>query len=166
MRKTFWACVLIIVACGTCSAWTGKVVGIADGDTIRVMHSGRAEKVRLYGVDAPERSQDFGTQARKFTSAMVFGKAVEVQVVTTDRYGRVIAWVSVDGASLNKELVRAGLAWWYKHYAAKEYELQMLEMQARKQKIGIWSARRPIPPWEFRRDNKESHGWFRMWPFN
>jgi micrococcal nuclease len=160
------AWLLILFACGTSYAWTGKVVGIADGDTIRVMHEGRAEKVRLYGVDAPERNQDFGTQARSFTSHLVYGKIVDVQVVTKDRYGRTVAWVYANGKSLNKELVGAGLAWWYRVYAKHEIELQELESEARRQKIGIWSARNPVPPWEFRRDEDKSPSRLRMWPFD
>lgn len=150
------AAVLAILVCGTCFAWTGEVVGVADGDTISVMHDGRAEKVRLYGVDAPEHEQDFGTQAKKFVSDMVFGQLVNVQTVTLDRYGRTVAWVSVDGKSLNKELVKAGLAWWYRRYAWRDRELQMLQIEARKQRLGIWSAPKPIPPWRFRRQNDSS----------
>jgi micrococcal nuclease len=161
-RIFFWAVVLAILACGTGFAWTGKVVGVADGDTISVMHDGKAEKIRLYGVDAPEHDQDFGTQARKFASDMVFGQVVDVHVVTHDRYGRTVAWVSVNGKSLNKELVKAGLAWWYRWYAWRDRELQMLQIQARKQKIGIWSVPHPIPPWKFRRQNDGSAAGFHM----
>jgi micrococcal nuclease len=157
VRRIFSAViVLAVLGSGTCFAWTGKVVGVADGDTISVMHDGRAEKIRLYGVDAPEQDQDFATQAEKFTSDMVFGLIVDVQAVTVDRYGRTVAWVSVNGKSLNKELVKAGLAWWYRRYAWRDRELQMLQMQARKQKIGIWSVPNPTPPWRFRRQNDGS----------
>jgi micrococcal nuclease len=167
MRKSFFAaCILVLMVCGHCLAWTGKVVGIADGDTIRVMHAGRVEKIRLYGVDAPERHQDFGTQARKFTAGMVYGRIVDVQEVDRDRYGRVVAWVSSNGKSLNKELVRAGLAWWYRQYAKGEHELQALEAQARKEKIGIWSMPDPVPPWKFRKHGKASPSWFKTWLSN
>jgi endonuclease YncB( thermonuclease family) len=135
-----------------CFSWSGKVVGISDGDTIRVMHRGRETKIRLFGVDCPERDQAFGNKARRFTSHMVFRKVVEVQEVEKDSYGRTVAWVSVDGKSLNKELLRAGLAWWYKYYAENEHELKQLEAEARKNKIGLWSALNPIPPWDFRRN--------------
>lgn len=163
MRRVFLeAVVLAILMCGTCFAWTGTVVGVADGDTISVMHDGRAEKIRLYGVDAPEQEQDFGTQARKFTSDMVFGQVVDVHEVTVDRYGRTVAWVSVNGKSLNKELIKAGLAWWYRRYAWRNRELQTLQIQARKQQIGIWSLPNPIPPWRFRRQSDGSATGFNM----
>ncbi len=134
-----------------CFPWLGKVVGVSDGDTIRVMHRGRANKIRLFGIDCPELGQAFGRKARRFTARMVFGKIVEVRKVDEDSYGRTVAWVSVDGKSLNKELLRAGLAWWYKYYAQDERELQRLEAEARRSKIDLWSVPNPVPPWEFRR---------------
>jgi micrococcal nuclease len=134
-----------------CFPWSGKVVGVSDGDTIRVMHRGRETKIRLFGIDCPERDQAFGNKARSFTAKMVFGKVVEVQEVDRDGYGRTVAWVSVDGKSLNKELLRAGLAWWYRYYAGNEHELEKLESEARNSKIGLWSWPNPVPPWDFRR---------------
>lgn len=138
-----------------CFPWSGQVVGVSDGDTIRVMHSGRETKIRLFGLDCPERDQAFGNKARRFTANMVFRKVVEVQEVEEDSYGRTVAWISVNGKSLNKELLRAGLAWWYRYYAENEHELEKLESEARKHKIGLWSSPNPIPPWEFRRS--ENH---------
>jgi len=132
------------------------VVGIGDGDTIRVMHRGRETKIRLFGIDCPERDQAFGNKARRFTSKMVFRKVVEVQEVDKDSYGRTVAWVFVDGKSLNKELLRAGLAWWYKYYAENEHELEKLEAEARSHKIGLWSVPNPIPPWDFRRSENSN----------
>ncbi len=93
-------------------AWSGMVVGVTDGDTIKVMGSHNKQvKIHLYGIDCPEKSQAFGKKAKQFTSGMVFGKIVEVDPVTVDRYGRTIALVyDTDGKSLNEELIRAGLA--------------------------------------------------------
>ena len=93
-RLTTWLVpAFIFMAVAPCFPWSGKCVGIADGDTIRVMHRGKAERIRLYGIDCPERGQDFSTRARKFTSDMVFGKVVDVEPVESDRYGRTVAWV-------------------------------------------------------------------------
>src|SRR2546423_1753128 len=97
--------------------FTGKVVGVYDGDTISVLREGRAVKGWLYGVDAPEKAQPFGTNARKLTGDLVFQRDVTVRVHTTDRYGRLVGEVLFPpGQSLNHELVRAGLAWWYRQY--------------------------------------------------
>jgi len=101
--------------------FTGKVVGMSDGDTIKVMREGRAVKVRLHGIDCPEKKQAFGTRAKRFTSEMAFGMEVEVRVQTTDRYGRIVGEVILpDGISLNKQLVSIGLAWWYRKYAPND----------------------------------------------
>jgi endonuclease YncB( thermonuclease family) len=115
------------------------------------MHLGKAEKIRLCGIDCPERRQDFGTKARKFTSRMVFGKVVGVEPVDRDRYGRTVAWVSLNGKSLNKELLRAGLAWWFRWYAPDRVDLARLEKESRAAKVGLWSMPNPVPPWGFRR---------------
>jgi micrococcal nuclease len=152
VRRIIGSVLLLFLAFpNLCFPWSGKVVGVSDGDTIRVMLSGRETKVRLFGIDCPEHDQAFGDKARRFTAKMVFGKVVEVNQVDQDVYGRSVAWVSVDGKSLNKELLRAGLAWWYRYYAENEHELEKLEAEARQNKIGLWSSRNPIPPWEFRR---------------
>jgi len=149
---------VFLALCGSCSGqtWTGRCVGVADGDTIRVMHAGKAEKIRLYGIDCPERTQDFGTRARQFTSGMVFEKTVTVQPVDRDRYGRTVAWVSLEGKSVNRALLEAGLAWWYRQHAAKDRDLERLEQTARKQRIGLWSQPKPIPPWKFRREERKN----------
>ena len=133
------------------ASWSGMVVGVTDGDTITVMHRGKPEVIRLFGIDCPEKDQDFGTRAKQFTSDMVFRKIVEVVPIGETSYGRPVAWVFVNGKSLNKELIRAGLAWWYRRYAPHESELAQLEAVARENRIGLWSQPNPTPPWEFRR---------------
>jgi micrococcal nuclease len=133
-------------------SFSGKVVGIADGDTIDVMHTGRAERVRLYGIDCPELHQAFGARAKQFTSNLAFGKNVGVRVRDVDQYGRTVGEVILpDGKSLNRELVRAGLAWWYRQFARGDRELERLEAEARRDKRGLWADKDPVPPWNFRR---------------
>lgn len=83
-------------------AFWGKCVGITDGDTISVMRDDRAVKVRLEGIDCPERGQDFSSAAKKYTSALVFGKTVEVRQTSTDKYDRVLAVVYADGTNVNR----------------------------------------------------------------
>jgi len=130
------------------ATFTGKVGVMVDGDTISVMRNGRAVKVRLHGVDCPEKKQAFGTRARQYTSEMAFGNEVEIRVKITRRYGRIVGEVILpDGSSLNKELVYAGLAWWYRKYASNDQTLKALEVGARADK-------NPIPPWEWRRGKR------------
>lgn len=132
--------------------FTGKVVGVSDGDTIKVMHEGRAVKVRLHGIDCPEKKQPFGSRAMQYTSEMAFSNEVEVRIKTTDRYGRVVGDVILpDGTSLNKELVYVGLAWWYRKYAPNDRTLKALEAGARAARRGLWADKNPIPPWEWRK---------------
>jgi len=135
--------------------FTGKVVGVSDGETISVMRVGRAVKVRLHGIDCPEKGQPFGKRAERFTSEMAFGMEVEVQIKTTDRYGRIVGEVILpDGLSLNKDLVHAGFAWWYRKYAPNDRTLKALEAGARAKKGGLWADKNPIPPWEWRRGER------------
>ncbi len=130
--------------------FTYKVVGVSDGDTITVLHDGKGERIRLHGIDCPERRQAFGKRAKQFTSTLVFGETVTVQVVDRDRYGRTVGVVLLpDGRSLNHELVRAGLAWMYRRYT-NDQSLSDLEEEARVARRGLWADAEPVPPWEWR----------------
>jgi micrococcal nuclease len=92
--------------------FSGKVVGVSDGDTITVLRDRTPIKVRLHGIDAPEAGQDFGSRAKQAASELAFGKVVTIQPRDTDRYGRTVALVVLpDGWTLNHELVRSGFAW-------------------------------------------------------
>jgi len=130
--------------------FTGRVVGVSDGDTITVLHNGKGERIRLHGIDSPEKRQAFGNRAKQFTSTLVFGTTVTVQAVDRDRYGRTVGVVLLqDGRSLNHELVRAGLAWMYRRYTADQ-SLSDLEEEARVARRGLWADPHAVPPWEWR----------------
>jgi micrococcal nuclease len=131
-----------------------QVIAIKDGDTIEILKDGKPLRIRLYGIDAPEKNQDFGSRARQFTSDLVFGKLVELEIKDTDRYGRTVGIIYLaDGRSLNEELVRAGFAWHYKAYS-KDPALAVLEEAARKAKRGLWAGPAPIAPWDFRKGRR------------
>jgi endonuclease YncB( thermonuclease family) len=102
------------------------------------MKAGRAVKIRLEGVDCPELGQDFGTKAKQFTSALVFGKHVVVREYNLDRCGRMVARVFVGGQDVSLDLVRAGLAWHYKKFSS-DHVLAEAEVEARRAKVGLWS---------------------------
>ncbi len=128
--------------------FTGQVVGVVDADTILVMRNG----CEALGHDCPESHQPFGTRAKQFTSELAFGKIVKVQGRDVDRYGRTVGEVILpDGRNLNRELVRAGLAWWYRQYARGDQDLARLETDARSARRGLWIDKAPVPPWEWRR---------------
>jgi len=133
--------------------YTGKCVGVHDGDTISAMKAGSAVKIRLEGIDCPELGQDFGTRAKQFTSAMVFGKDVQVKEYNLDMYSRMVARIYVDGKDLSLELIKGGLAWHYKRYSS-DPTLAEAEEQARKARRGLWSMPSPVPPWEYRKSHE------------
>lgn len=133
------------------ASFTGKVVQVSDGDTIQVLRDGRAEKVRLAGIDCPELNQPYGQAAKRFVLHAAAQKTVTVQVITTDRYGRTVGEVILpDGRSLNQEVVRAGYAWWYRKYS-DDSVLAALEEEASLARRGLWVDANPVPPWEWRR---------------
>jgi endonuclease YncB( thermonuclease family) len=138
--------VLCLPLCVSAEQFTGKVVGIVDGDTISVLRKGKAVKVRLHGIDTPEKAQAFGTQARQFTSALAFQQTVTVLVQTTDQYGHRVGDILLpDGRNLTQELVKAGMAWWYRPYAPKDTVLAQLEAEAQ-----------PVPPWQWRKGGRQA----------
>ena len=130
--------------------FSGPVVTVLDGDTIDVLHNRHAERIRLNGIDCPEKGQAFGEKAKQFTSTLIQGKDVMIHVLSKDRHGRTVADVVLpDGTNVSQELLRAGLAWWYRHYS-KDVSLGALEEEARQAKRGLWADPNPIPPWEIR----------------
>ena len=149
-RLLFPVLMLLLLAAAPAHGWSGRVCGIADGDTISVLQDGRSVPVRLYGIDCPEKRQAFGQRAKTFTSQLAFGKVVEVHPVTRDRYGRTVAWVHVDGRCLNEEILRAGYAWHFKRFS-RDPHLAELEVQARAARAGLWGDPAPVAPWEFRK---------------
>lgn len=134
---------------------TGKVVGIMDGDTFKLLTADSTLiKVRLANIDCPEKKQPFSAKATEFTSKAVFGKTVTIHVQSKDRYKRYIANVIYDGSlSLCEELIKNGLAWHYVRYS-KDKTLQAMEDKARKSKIGLWKDPHPMAPWEWRENRK------------
>jgi endonuclease YncB( thermonuclease family) len=132
-----------------------RVVRVLDGDTLEVLEVRDGVRIprrlRLHGIDCPEKTQPFGQRAKTAALELSGGKTVRVLPRDRDRYGRTIAEVELpDGKSLNRELVRLGLAWWYRKYAPRDAELERLEAEARAAKRGLWSLPEPQPPWEFR----------------
>jgi micrococcal nuclease len=150
--RTALAVALVALTVGPARAdeFSGRVVGVTDGDTISVLRDQRAVTIRLEGIDAPEKSQAFGQRARQFAAAQAFGQTVTVHVSGRDRYGRLLADVILpDGRSLNQELVRAGYAWWFRKYS-HDMRLARLEAEAREEHRGLWADPAPEAPWNYR----------------
>lgn len=135
----------------------GRVVGVHDGDTITVLTDGnKSVKVRLDGIDAPESKQAFGARAKETLSDLVYGKTVAVRVRTTDRYGRAVGRIIVNGTDVNLAMVRLGMAWWYRAYAKRDKELEAAESEARAAGRGLWTDKDAVPPWDWRKNRGSS----------
>lgn len=136
---------------------TGRVVRVADGDTVSVLDERNTQhKVRLFGIDTPEQSQPYGKAAKNALLDMVGQQTVGVVVVTTDSYGRVVGTVYREGVNINNAMVASGYAWWYQHFAPYERRLAASEQRAREQRLGLWAQPDPVPPWEWRRGERQA----------
>ena len=156
-RALFSLVALLLVSTGQAAeTWTAQVVGITDGDTVKVLRDGHDQvKIRIAEIDTPERRQPWGNRAKQAMAALVHGQSVEVEPVTIDRYGRTIARLRVDGLDVGRELVRQGDAWVYRKYS-KDPSLLVLEAEARAAGRGLWSlpAADQVPPWQWRRQRR------------
>ena len=131
----------------------GKVIGITDGDTLKVLTDQKRQvKIRLAEIDTPEKKQPWGNRAKQALSDLTFGKRVSVHPVTTDRYGRTVAHIYVDGKNVNREMVKGGNAWVYRKYLRDE-SLLAVEAAAKSAKLGLWGLpeSQRTAPWEWRR---------------
>jgi len=135
-----------------------KVVKVTDGDTVHVLdRSSERHKIRLGGIDAPERKQAFGRQSTKNLAGYVAGKNVEVEYRKRDRYKRIIGKLLLAGQDVNLQQVKDGYAWHYKYYQKEQSEVDRMlydlaEKDARGKRIGLWSVPKAIAPWEYRRN--------------
>ncbi|MEC4677947.1 MAG: thermonuclease family protein [Nitrospirota bacterium] len=132
------------------TSFIAEVVAVLTGDTLKVLKSRQVIVVRLQGIDAPEKTQRYGQQAKDFTESVVFGQKVVINVKGIDRDENIIAEIVLeDGRSLNREIVKAGFAWWHRE-RSEDLSLWLLEDRARESKLGLWLGEDPVPPWEFR----------------
>jgi len=130
----------------------GKVVAVIDGDTIEVLHNQHTERIRLNGIDCPQKGEAYGHKAKDAVADLIFGKEVTLQTHGLNKYGRTLADVLlVDGTNVNRELVKDGRCWWYRKYAPGDTVLEGLQGEARKGKYGVWSSSNPVPPWSYRK---------------
>jgi endonuclease YncB( thermonuclease family) len=134
---------------------TGRVVRIADGDTISVLDSeNQQHKIRFYGIDAPEQGQPHGEAARDALVAWLENRDVGVVIIEKDDYGRTVGTVYLDNRNINLALVEEGHAWWYSYHAPRELHLKHAQEVAFINQKGLWSGASPIPPWDWRRKER------------
>lgn len=139
------------------STFTGKVINVADGDTITILtQSDEKIKIRLAGIDCPESFQVHGEKAKQYLSSLVDGKRVRIEPETVDQYGRTVGMVFVNGANINEQIVSNGHGWVFRKYCTADYckDWLKLEDKARKARAGLWQDANPKPPWEWRAEQK------------
>jgi len=158
MTRFFSAlCLLLALYCAHAAELHGRVVGIPDGDSIVVLDDRRQQhRVRLAGIDAPEKGQRYATRSRDNLSALVRRQQVVVIWHKRDSYDRVVGVVYLAGRDINLEQIRAGYAWWYRAYAAEQphdarRSYERAEVEARQERRGLWVDNGPVPPWVWRR---------------
>ena len=138
------------------AAFAGTVIAVVDGDTLLVKAvSGKTAprsflKIRLAGIDAPEKVQPFGDDSKQALAGLVLRKQVQVVTVATDDYGRRVGWVILGNLNVNQNMVQRGLAWASTRYS-RNSELVILQREARRAGRGLWSQAEPVPPWVWRK---------------
>jgi len=132
----------------------GVVSSITDGDTLRINNTtGGSDIIRLYGIDAPERDQPYGSEATSALRSKVAAAKVRIVVQDTDDYGRQVGTVYLDTRNINLEMVAQGHAWWYEFFAPDNRELRQAHMKAQENHLGLWRDAKPIEPYDWRRSH-------------
>lgn len=148
-----WVNFVILICILSCAPQPqeGYVVKVIDGDTFDMKYGTEKMRIRLYGIDSPERGQAFNKKAKQFTAGLIAGKEVRVVILNKDRYGRFVGDAFLlDGTHINSEIIKAGYAWHFKRYS-DDPEFAKLETEAHQARRGLWQETNPTPPWDFRR---------------
>jgi len=132
--------------------FTAKIIVVIDGDTVVIRDTKGLIKIRLADIDAPEKDQTFGMASKQSLSDMVLGKRVQVNSRAVDKYGRMVASLSVNGLDVNTEQIRRGMAWEYSNYHSNK-ALIALQEEARNASLGLWAESNPTPPWVWRKQH-------------
>jgi len=151
------AAAILAVSASYAHAEQFRVVGVTDGDTVKVLSSdNRQMKCRLFGIDAPEQSQSNGQASKASLSDMIYRKTVDVEVVDSDQYGRSVCRIFLNGVDVNKAQIQRGFAWWYTRYS-KDASYGQAQDAARQQRLGLWAEPNPTPPWAYRREGRSNN---------
>jgi endonuclease YncB( thermonuclease family) len=158
--KLTWSALLLVAGALNAATLQGKVIGVTDGDTVTLLDAQKNQhKIRLHGIDAPEKAQAFGNKSKQSLHEMVHGKEVFVDVQKKDKYGRSVGKILVNHTDACLEQIKRGMAWHYKQHASEQSPedrdvYAQAESTARAQSLGLWKDKTPTPPWEFRKQNK------------
>lgn len=155
MRKSILAFLFLLLPI-LLSAQTlkGKIIKVSDGDTVILLDSDNTKhKIRLHGIDAPEKGQPYGNRAKEYLSGLIFDKTVKVDSKGTDQYKRVLGVIYFGDTNINAEMVRSGYAWSYK-YSKDKYYIKLQE-KAKADKRGLWKDKNSIDPWLWRKEKRK-----------
>ena len=139
---------------------TGRIIGVTDGDTLTLLDAAHIpQKIRLSGIDAPEKRQAFGEKSKTYLSALAYNRQAQADCRKIDRYRRRVCVIYVNGRDVGREQIEAGMAWWYQQYARDQKKQERVdyehaEFQAKRHRYGLWSSKNPTPPWEWRRGRR------------
>ena len=142
------------------ATYYGTVVAVADGDTVTVLDEQRQRhKIRLAGIDAPERKQPYGQKAKQHLAEAIYEKQVALECSKVDKYRRAVCKITLDGTDINLMQIKSGMAWWYRKYSKEQAVLDRIayeteESEARNNMRGLWLEPSPVPPWEWRKTKK------------
>lgn len=160
-RVLVFIALAVLTTTSNADTLTGRVVGIADGDTLALLDATNTQhKIRLSGIDSPEKGQPFGQVCKKSLSDLAYDRVVVVESNKLDRYGRVIGKVLVNGQDVNLEQVRRGCGWHYKKYQNEQIlddrlSYNAAEESARASRVGLWTDNEPMPPWDWRKARRK-----------
>lgn len=157
MKNRFLVLVAIIFLLGRCEVIheSGRVVGVSDGDSFTILdHNKQEVRVRLYGIDAPEKNQAFGNVSKKYLSDLIYGKQISLTEIDRDQYGRIVAIAEVGTLVVNESMLEAGLAWHYMQYDHNPMWMALQET-AQLQRKGLWVDKNPTAPWTFRKNKRK-----------
>jgi endonuclease YncB( thermonuclease family) len=133
----------------------GRVVRVADGDTVSILDESKTQhKIRLFGIDTPERDQTYGATASRALADLISGENVGIEQKDIDDYGRTVGVIYHRGVNINVAMVAGGHAWWYRRHASSEVALESAEAEAKANKLGLWAKANPVAPWDWRRKNR------------
>jgi endonuclease YncB( thermonuclease family) len=157
MRKLLFIFVLFLSNIVNAKTIEGLVVGVADGDTITVLDQQKnTYKIRLQGIDAPEKKQAFGEKSKQSLHDLVHGKQVRIEYDKEDKYGRIVGKITLDDLDICLQQLVLGMAWHYKKYQNEQSVADRVvyndaELKSKSLKLGLWADETPMPPWEFRK---------------
>lgn len=161
-HRLFVFLVLLLIATRVpAETLTGRIIGVSDGDTITLLDSERvSHKIRVAGIDAPEKQQPFGVKAKTSLSGLAYNRTAEAECRKIDRYRRKVCVVFVSGKDVGLEQIKAGMAWWYQQYAKEQTRQERIDYEraeslAMQHRYGLWNSKNPMPPWEWRRNGRQ-----------